>query len=126
MRQGLVLLLWLAVVSNTFAGEPSPIVRDEVQHLLGYLGNSGCEFFRNGAWHRAEDASDHIARKYDYLLKKDLIKTSEDFIRGAATKSSVSGKAYQVRCKDNQPVSSAAWLSEELARYREGIRGTTE
>lgn len=123
MKGLLALLLGLAVASQTIAGEPAPIVQDEIKHLLTYLGTSGCEFFRNGEWHSAEAARDHIAQKYSYLLKKDLVKTSEDFIRGAATKSSVSGKAYQVRCKSDRPVPAAAWLSEELTRYREKIRG---
>jgi len=119
----LALLVWCSLAPTAFAGEPPPIVRDEVQHLLTYLGGSGCEFFRNGEWHSAAEAKDHLAQKYDYLIKKDRVKTSEDFVRWGATMSSVSGKAYHVRCKGREPVPSVVWFSEELSRYREEIRG---
>jgi len=101
------------------AADSSPVVRDEIQHLLTYLEGSGCQFFRNGEWRGAVEAKDHLNQKYTYLLKKGLVRTAEDFIRLGATKSSVSGKPYQVRCKGTKPVPSAAWLSEELSRYRE-------
>jgi len=101
------------------AAEPSPVVRGEIQHLLTYLEGSGCEFFRNGEWHGAVEAKDHLNQKYSYLLKKDLVRTTEDFIRLGATKSSASGKPYQVRCKGTKAVPSALWLSEELSRYRD-------
>jgi len=104
------------------AAEPSPVVRDEVQHLLTYLEESGCQFFRNREWHGAVEAKDHLNQKYSYLLKKDLVRTTEDFIRLGATKGSVSGKPYQVRCYGTKPVPSALWLSEELSRYKEQRR----
>lgn len=116
-------LLWVAIALTwTFpaqAADPPPVVRDEIQHLLAHLEGSGCQFFRNGAWHDAAAAKDHLNRKYNYLLKKDLVRTTEDFVRLGATKSSASGKPYQVRCNGTSPVPSALWLGEELSRYRE-------
>lgn len=117
-----MVLLWLPLGSAVLAAEPSPIVRDEIQHLLTYLEGSGCEFFRNGDWYGAVEAKNHLNYKYSYLLKKQLVRKSEDFIRLGATKSSVSGKEYQVRCKGTEPVPSAVWLSDELSRYREERR----
>lgn len=90
----------------------------EINHLFTYLEDSGCEFNRNGSWYSAKDASAHLRKKYDYLAGKDLITTAESFIEGAATKSSVSGKAYQVRCVGATPVESAGWFTAELVRYR--------
>lgn len=97
---------------------PQPAAREEIVHLVGYLKASGCQFNRNGSWHDAGDASRHLQRKYDYLLKRDLVATSEDFIDRAASQSSITGKPYQVRCGATAPVASAAWLKAELARYR--------
>lgn len=122
----LLMLLCFAAAPQMSAGEPPQSAQDEIQHLLKYLGRADCEFLRNGAWHSAGEARDHIARKYRYLLKKDLVKTSEDFIRLAATNSSASGTAYQVRCADHDAVPSAVWLTEELARYRDANRGKKE
>ena len=97
---------------------PAPAARQEIAHLIGYLTASGCSFQRNGSWHDAAEAAKHLQRKYDYLLKRDLVASREDFIARAASESSLSGKPYQVRCGANAPVASAAWLKAELAKYR--------
>jgi hypothetical protein len=97
---------------------PSAAVRNEVLHLLGYVESSQCAFYRNGKWHDARAARRHLQRKYDYLAKRDLVRRTEDFLELAATRSSVSGEAYRVRCQDNQPMASSAWLGKELTRYR--------
>jgi hypothetical protein len=100
------------------AALPSTATSDEVAHLLAYLERSGCQFSRNGKWYDAARAKDHLNRKYHYLLRKGLVRETEDFVRLAATKSSVSGKPYQVRCEGERAVPSETWLAEELARYR--------
>src|SRR5882672_11536604 len=116
-------LLWVAIALTwgfpAQAADPSPVVRDEIQHLLAYLEGSGCQFFRNGEWHDAVEAKDHLNQKYNYLLQRDLVRTAEDFVRLGATKSSASGKPYQVRCNGTRPVPSALWLSDELSHFRE-------
>lgn len=89
-------------------------------HLLGYVESSQCAFYRNGKWHDARAARRHLQRKYDYLAKRDLVRRAEDFLELAATRSSVSGEAYRVRCADKQLMMSSAWLAEELMRYRSG------
>lgn len=97
---------------------PAATVQQEVQHLLAWLESSNCAFYRNGRWHDARTARKHLQRKYDYLVRRDLVARTEDFIELAATRSSVSGQAYRVRCADAQPTAGAAWLTQELARYR--------
>ena len=114
-----VLFIGSSLVSHAPGAEPSATVRDEIQHLLTNLERSGCQFSRNGEWYGAAAAKDHLNQKYDYLLKKGLVRKSDDFIRLAATESSVSGKAYQVRCNGTKPMPSAVWFNEELSRYRE-------
>jgi len=99
---------------------PGAAVRNEVLHLLGYVESSQCAFYRNGKWHDARAARRHLQRKYDYLAKRDLVRRAEDFLELAATRSSVSGEAYRVRCADKQLMMSSAWLAEELMRYRSG------
>jgi len=108
----------LAILPLLSQAAPPPAARQEITHLIGYLTASGCSFQRNGSWHDAADAARHLQRKYDYLLKRDLVASSEDFIARAASESSLSGKPYQVRCGGNAPLASAAWLKAELAKYR--------
>jgi chitinase len=90
----------------------------EVAHLLQYLETSGCQFQRNGTWHPGGKAKQHLKQKFDYLLNKGLIETTEDFIRLGASQSSMSGKPYYVRCPEKEIVPSAQWLQTELLQYR--------
>ncbi len=46
------------------------------------------------------------------------VKTPEDFIRLAASKSLVSGQAYRVKTKDGKEFECATWLGEILDDYR--------
>jgi hypothetical protein len=99
------------------AEEPASASK-EISHLLSHLSSSGCKFYRNGTWHDSEAARAHLEKKYKYLLKKDMVKTAEDFIRLGATESSVSHEPYKVRCGEQEQLSQA-WLSAELIRYRQ-------
>jgi len=87
--------------------------------MMAQLADSGCEFQRNGEWHPGPEARKHLERKYAYLLKKDLVHSSEDFIERAATRSSLSGQPYQVRCGASISASDD-WLRTVLGRIRSG------
>lgn len=115
----LVLVSLLLLSGNCPANELAPAAQQEIAHLFTYLENSGCQFNRNGSWYEAREAVDHIGKKYQYLLGKNQISTSEDFIAGAATKSSMSGRPYLVKCRDAAPVESAVWFRAELEKYRQ-------
>ena len=117
-----VVAISLALLPLLSQAAPPPAARQEIAHLIAYLGASGCSFQRNGNWHDAAEAAKHIGRKYDYLLKRELVTSSEDFIARAASESSLSNKPYQVRCGGGAPVASAAWLKAELAKYRAARR----
>jgi len=88
----------------------------EIKHLIEYIENSKCTFIRNGKEYNTKEALVHILNKYEYT--KRWIKSAEDFIKYAATKSSVSSRPYTVRC-DGREILCAEWLSEELNRFRE-------
>src|SRR5262249_51163712 len=88
---------------------------DEIQHLLDYVGRSGCTFVRNGAESDAAAAREHIRAKYEYA--KSQVGSAEDFIRLAASRSSMTGEPYVVRC-GRWRFLSADWLMDELRRYR--------
>lgn len=100
------------------AAAPSAQAQQEVAHLQDYLKNSGCEFQRNVSWHSSVQARDHLQKKYDYLVKKDLVQSAEDFIARAATESSISHNAYTVRCAGKEAEPASSWLQAELRRYR--------
>lgn len=95
----------------------SPNAEQEIAHLFTHLKTSGCEFNRNGTWYNAEKAVAHLNQKYEYLLGKKLITTTEDFIQRAASESSMSHKAYVVKCGDKE-TKSAVWFKEALTIFR--------
>ena len=81
---------------------------------------SGCHFNRNGTWYTAAEAKAHLLDKLEYVEKRVALKSTEQFIDLAASKSSMSGKPYQVKCGDTAPVESKRWLTEELKAMRSG------
>ena len=89
---------------------------DEINHLLNFVSSSSCNFERNGSTHPAAKAVEHIKKKYDYY--EDDIVSAEDFIKYSATKSTMSGKQYQIHCEGKKTITSKAWLLTELERFR--------
>jgi hypothetical protein len=85
---------------------------------MGFIGDSGCEFYRNGSWHDSKAAETHLREKYAMLAASDRIRSSEDFIEQIATKSSLSGRPYQIRCGGGEAVTTNQWLYGVLARFR--------
>ena len=90
----------------------------EVDALLARLESSGCEFNRNGTWYAGGNARAHLQKKREYLANKGLLRSAEQFIELAASSSSMSGHAYQVRCGAGAAQPSAQWLTKELAAIR--------
>jgi len=114
----LLTLALLALSGIASAQAPSATTAREIASLFAALEASGCEFNRNGAWYDASKASKHLQRKYDYLVKKHAVGSAETFIARAASESSMTGRAYQVRCPRKEAVESRAWFQNQLLEYR--------
>jgi hypothetical protein len=101
---------------------PPASVQVEVEFLLTSIRDSGCMFFRNGTWHEGKAAEAHLRDKFEYLVLRGRIASTEDFIEGAASRSSLSGLPYAVKCAGSEAVPSERWLRDRLARHRAGDR----
>ncbi len=86
--------------------------------MLARVVSSGCEFGRGSTWHSGPDARVHLERKLGYLSARGMVASAEDFITMAATRSSMTGEAYTIRCKPNPAQPSAAWMEAELKALR--------
>jgi hypothetical protein len=117
LRLGFAVAL-LAVVGTASAQVSSSVASREIAALFSALGDSGCEFNRNGTWHDAAKATAHLKRKYEYLVRKQAVESTELFIARAASKSSMSGEPYRVRCPGESVIDSAEWFRSQLLRYR--------
>jgi hypothetical protein len=100
MKKLHVMLAVLAASISTAAGAAPAAapVRAEIDALLGKLQASGCQFNRNGSWYSGTEARSHLLRKLEYFEDKGNVQNTEQFIELAASKSSSSGKPYQVKC----------------------------
>ena len=116
----LVFVTLLTTGAFSLAATPSAAARAEIEHLLEFVANSGCQFHRNDTWYPAPEASAHLAKKERYLETRGQIASPEDFIAKAATKSSTTGKPYTVRCGAEPAIPSDGWLMAELVRFRQG------
>ena len=108
----IVFLLVILVVSQRSESEEG--ANQEINHLLQYIENSSCTFIRNGKAYNSAEARAHIQKKYDYF--KVRVKTTEDFVKYAATKSSMSGKPYKVRCNGLE-ILCAEWLNVDYPSH---------
>jgi hypothetical protein len=122
MRRGHVCGLAIGLFSVAAHALPPPVAQAEINFLLSTIAASGCEFYRNGSWYGAKEAAAHLSSKFRYLLARDQVQSSEDFIEKAATRSSLSGRAYAIRCDGDEVVPTHQWLVSILAQYRESHR----
>jgi hypothetical protein len=97
---------------------PTPAAKAEIEYLLSAVASSDCRFYRNGTWYDAKSAAAHLRGKYESLEAKGLIGGTDDFIDRAATKSSLSGKDYGIKCEGIAEMSSRQWLTDLLVAYR--------
>jgi hypothetical protein len=99
----------------------SPLGADEsLEHTIDFLFHrietADAGFIRNGQTHTPQEAVAHVRAKYEHF--KDQIKTPEDFIRLAATKSLVTGQPYLIRPRQRNDMRLSAWLRYELRHYQ--------
>jgi len=129
MRAALLLPMWLliavassghtvAVAAERLAASATTDAPREIAALIAAIGASSCRFERNGTWYDAATASTHLQRKYDYLRKRAPVTTAEQFIERAASRSSVTGQAYRVRCSGAAEVDASVWFAQTLQRLR--------
>jgi hypothetical protein len=114
-KQYLASLFLLLFLSSAWSDVPHEQVA-EVEHLINYLADSDCRMVRNGKSYSAEDGAKHVRRKYNYFKSK--ISSTEEFIEYAGTKSTKSGRLYEVLCLEQDREFTRDWLLKELNAFR--------
>jgi len=110
----MVMLLPVTALSDSSSIESE----QEIDHLLQFIEHSGCTFIRNNDSYDGARARAHIQKKYTYIKKRKNQVSAEQFIKYAASKSSLSKKVYMVHC-GTKTMTSESWLVEELEQYRQ-------
>ena len=106
-------LLCAALMSSTYA---QTAAEAEITALIAAVRESGCEFNRNGSLHSAEAAAEHLELKYS--RGKRYADSAEAFIERLASKSSWSGKPYEMIC-DGETQPAGDWLTATLVALRD-------
>jgi hypothetical protein len=94
----------------------SATMDEEIDALLDAVISSECVFVRNGKAYDVDDAVSHLQ-----LKRKNggrYFKTAEQFIKRIASKSSFSGKPYEIHCDEVPPQSAFDWFSDRLQEIR--------
>ena len=123
-RRFIFTVLFTICLDGVAAQAPSA-TRAEIDMLFKQLQASGCQFNRNGTWYSGAEAQSHLIKKLEYFENKNMIKNTEDFIAHAASVSSSSGKAYQVKCGNNSAMESKIWLLDQLKILRSTASSAT-
>ena len=109
----LTVLLCAALMPSTYAQTDAEA---EITALIEAVRESGCEFNRNGSLHSAEAAAEHLELKYS--RGKRYADSAEAFIERLASKSSWSGKPYEMIC-DGETQPAGDWLTATLVALRD-------
>ena len=112
------LMMAAALAAGAAQAATPEAARAEITHLMSAIEKSQCKFSRNGSWYDARMARKHLAKKFEYMDKRDLVPSTEVFIERGASTSSSSGKPYQMQCPGGAVMTSGEWLTAELKRYR--------
>jgi hypothetical protein len=107
----------LSLVNSLHAANSETKANQEIAQLIQAVEQSGCTFQRNGKSYTAIEGADHLRLK----LKRGgkYADTTEHFITRLASKSSWSGKPYQIETPGGVRSTMQAWLEAELGRIRE-------
>ena len=110
------LLLSLVLIAGFIAAAHAEADADtEIRALIQAVAESECEFNRNGSLPSAEAAAAHLELKY--ARGERYADSAEAFIERLASKSSWSGKPYQMIC-DGKTLPAGDWLTATLLKMR--------
>jgi hypothetical protein len=89
-----------------------PSDREIIEELLEAVGSSSLTFVRNGKPYTGPEAADHLRRKW--RAAGDRVRSPEQFIESIASRSSTTGRPYEVRLCDGSTMTLELWLAGRL------------
>jgi hypothetical protein len=117
MRRWLISVFVLLTICHAAPAHAAESLEQTIAFLLHRIETADATFIRNGQAHTPQEAAAHVRAKYEHFRAQ--IKTPEDFIRLAATKSLLTGQPYLVRTRDGQEAPLSTWLNNALREHRE-------
>jgi hypothetical protein len=117
MRRWLISVFVLLAICSAVPARAAESLEQTIAFLFNRIEMADATFIRNGQAHTPQEAVAHVRAKYEHF--KTQIKTPEDFIRLAATKSLLTSQPYLVRTRDGKETPLSTWLSNALREHRE-------
>ena len=115
MSRRMLCVLSMTLLFATFAFAASLTEQQKIDALIHSIEVlPDAQFIRNGSAHDGKAAAEHMQKKRRYA--GDRIKTADDFIVCCASRSSMSGKPYQIRFANGDTVDAEVFLRNELKR----------
>jgi hypothetical protein len=111
-----LLAVFILLVINAVPLRAAESLEQTIGFLLHRIETADATFIRNGKEHTPQEAVEHVRAKYEHF--KAQIKTPDDFIRLAATKSLMTGQPYLIRTRDGKEMSFSAWLTNALQEHQ--------
>ena len=100
---------------SAVAAAPPPHEQSRIDKLILFVeAQKGMKFVRNGTEYECSDAARFLRGKLESM--GDDIKTAREFIERIASKSSMSGKPYEVKFADGKTMLASKFLGDELKR----------
>ena len=92
---------------------PDPVEARKIEHLIAAVAQlPNAKFIRNGAAYEANKAADHLRLKLREAGER--VVSAEDFIVLCGSRSSVSGKPYEIVFDDGRRITSETFLRAKL------------
>lgn len=113
-------VLWLVLVMSAaaraiVAAELPAAEKQKIESLLKHVAElKEAKFVRNGSEYDAATAAKFLRGEWETNAKE--IRTANEFIEKAASKSSTTGKPYLIRFKDGKEMESGESLKRELKK----------
>ena len=98
--------------------------KQKIQFLLQEIEQIQAVFIRNGQEHDPKNGAQTFRAQTQVCPNKILVFTSskpvlaQDFISQIASKSSTSGKIYQIKFPDGRTLPTGDWLEEKLKEFK--------
>ena len=105
----------MALQAAAAAAAPAPHEQTRIEKLIRFVEtHKDAKFIRNGTEYSCADAGKFLRGKLESMGKE--VTTAREFIERIASKSSMSGKPYEVKFADGRTMPVAQLLTEELKR----------
>ena len=104
-----------AMASRVALAAPPPMEQARIDRLIHHVElQNGLVFIRNGREYSCEQAAKFLRGKMESMGKE--VSTAREFIERIATRSSTSGKPYQIRLANGTLLPAGQYLIDELKR----------